>query len=419
MRWTTWKFVLRRYIPCLTAREVSDHTTFVLATQVAINVHQERKMLNQSLYQSLKTFPGGVKVIKEGEEASLYIDSYDILGTRCRVDHNRPSGEEYVVRCPFCGDSSHHLYISYLSLSCPIVDGHRMSPMPLMAKCFRRDCIKDPSNRQQLIKAISSGLDSLDSPTIRPSDVGDEDQGIDKNLSNEATLQGILTWAPDFHLCASTTMPEVVADYLDERRVSKRDMETFALGWGTVSNPYTGTPVNRGEPHVLIPVVVGGKLVGIQARRVLTGAIPKERRYWMHPGMRKSSCLLNIDNANRIGLAVVCEGAFDAISVGKVGVCTFGSSISPMQRQMLSSVRDAVIWLPDMDENDRCKTLATAEREVAIWNNNLNFPKGAHVVKLSKKDAGSMTRNEVWLEIIKQLPTKMVDYVASTILPQL
>ena len=125
--------------------------------------------------------------------------------------------------------------------------------------------------------------------------------------------------------------------------------------------------------------------------------------------------LFNLDHARDTGVAVVCEGVFDVASVGKPGVCLFGHTPSRVQMTMLSTFRQGVIWLPDTDLD--------CIKEAKVYADRLNlsgaFPLGAHVVKLPAKDAGEMTRADIWKEILNQVPQNMGEYLMEHVVPQL
>ena len=55
--------------------------------------------------------------------------------------------------------------------------------------------------------------------------------------------------------------------------------------------------------------------------------------------------------------------------------------------------------------------MGIAVKQVKQWNDQGVFPMGAHVVLLPKKDAGEMTRAEVWAAIVGQVPRSLQDYI--------
>jgi hypothetical protein len=82
---------------------------------------------------------------------------------------------------------------------------------------------------------------------------------------------------------------------------------------------------------------------------------------------------------------------------------------------MLSTFRQGVIWLPDTDLN--------CVKEAKVYADRLNlsgtFPLGAHVVTLPAKDAGEMTRAEIWKTILTQVPQTMAEYLYKSVVPKL
>ena len=82
---------------------------------------------------------------------------------------------------------------------------------------------------------------------------------------------------------------------------------------------------------------------------------------------------------------------------------------------MLSTFRQGVIWLPDTDLD--------CIKEAKVYADRLKlsgaFPLGAHVVELPAKDAGEMTRADIWKEILNQVPQNMGEYLMENVVPQL
>ena len=60
-----------------------------------------------------------------------------------------------------------------------------------------------------------------------------------------------------------------------------------------------------------------------------------------------------------------------------------------------------------------------ANKQVAEWNAAGVFPKGAHVVVLPAKDAGSMTRQAIWETIMQQVPQPMQECLLKEVVPKL
>ena len=111
--------------------------------------------------------------------------------------------------------------------------------------------------------------------------------------------------------------------------------------------------------------------------------------------------LFNIDMAKQLGLAVLCEGVFDAMKVGPAGVCMFGHKPSSRQKDMLGLMKEGVIILPDTDKHDDFDTVQEAHQLADELRR--SYGKLAAVVVLPAKDPGEMGRDMIWINIITQL----------------
>lgn len=369
-------------------------------------------MLNPFLFAALSSAFGHVQVENDGQQADIVPDTAH--GTAgWRLSETGSHGEQYRVDCPFCRDHGRHLYISYLSYARPVYHGVELCTGPLRAHCFRRNCCADPSNRDRLAGMIGSGMSMVGdgmqtSASVDMSQV--EDDSSSQALSSYPGLEGIRSWAPAFRWLADDP-PEQIVEYAEKRRLTPELAEQFKLGWGPVSSPRTGRPVNGGVPFILIPIEMNGRLVGMQARCPDCFLTEDGVRYWFHPGTRKRTLVYNIDRARDIGLAVVCEGVFDVFSVGSPGVCCFGHTLSSAQDGILSTVSRCVILLPDTDEHADFDTVQEARTQAAEWNAAERYPLGAHVVVLPAKDAGEMRCEEVWKTIVRQVPPEVREFI--------
>lgn len=377
-------------------------------------------MLNKLLYDTLLKIFGKVEIANEGQHANVTVDSTSICGWR--IEKGDDHGEQYRVQCPYCKDHSKHLYISYLSFARPVVKGTALAISPLRCKCFRRECMKNEHNRAHLNALIGNMQfamktnGSIDNFVImQESDYVAEDA---YKVSHEISLEGIKTWVPDFEPIGENTDPEVI-EYLAQRRVSVDDVDWLHIGSGPIKSPRTGKYLNNGTPWVIFPITQNGKLAGVQARCLPKYLSEKGIKYWFHPGCRKRTVIMNMDVARQLGVGVLSEGIFDMLSVGKPGICCFGHTPSTIQLNIIRQLNKGLIWLPDTDIRPDLNTIKIAEEQCAKFNAANVFELGAHVVTLPAKDAGDMTRTEVWTEIFRQTPEAMRNYLADRILPNL
>ena len=137
--------------------------------------------------------------------------------------------------------------------------------------------------------------------------------------------------------------------------------------------------------------------------------------------MRKSTVVYNLDRARQFGVGVVCEGVFDVFKVGGPGVCIFGKNLSTAQRNLLNTIGKGLILLPDTDKHKDFDTVADAQKMASEWNARNVFQYGVHVVVLPEKDAGAMSRGDVWTNIMAQLPqdSSMFHYVSKYVLSRI
>ena len=373
-------------------------------------------MLNQTLYECLLSMFGDVTVVNEGQQADITPDPRRV--GRWDIAKESDHGEQYAVDCPFCGDDKKHLYISYLSFAVPVIDGVKMQMGKLRAQCFRHGCLRNKDNRDTLRRRIGLKMAAMspdgNSWTSISKGVDTSEPDNKLNVSSDLTVEGIQTWLPDYKPISEDT-PEEILLYLDSRRITWDDVQWLYMGWGPVLSPVSKHYLNDGHPWIIFPIINNGKLVGVQARCLPKYLKEDGIKYWTHPGCRKRTVLFNLDNARDTGVAVVCEGVFDVASVGKPGVCLFGHTPSKVQMTMLSTFRQGIIWLPDTDLD--------CIKEAKVYADRLKlsgaFPLGAHVVKLPAKDAGEMTRADIWKEILTQVSQPMAEYLYNDVIPQL
>lgn len=356
----------------------------------------------------------------EGVRASIRPDP---SGTGAwQIEKGDEHGEQYRINCPFCKDHKKHLYISYLSYAQPVIGGVPLRIGHLRAQCFRKGCLNNADNRHflegQIGRAMALTGDGMQTCYILNCDDTDDETAPKLKVSHEPTIEGLRTWVEDWQQVDDKTDP-VILDYLASRRVTMADVEWLGIGWGPIKSTRTGEYINNGHPWVLFPIVNNGKLLGVQARcpehYLREGGI----KYWFHPGCRKRTVLMNLDIARRLGVGVICEGVFDVLSIGKPAVCCFGHTPSVAQERILSGFDHGLIWLPDTDVKPDLNAIKIAQKYVNKWNETNRFDKGAHVVVLPAKDAGELTRQEVWETIIAQVDKPMQDYLLQKVIPVL
>lgn len=121
------------------------------------------------------------------------------------------------------------------------------------------------------------------------------------------------------------------------------------------------------------------------------GSYDRPPKYFTAPGFDKGEYLYNVVNARRFSYVVVCEGVFDAMSVGPCAVALLGKSATAHQLDMLKAYWKEVILLLDP---------GSADADIAYISGELSSTVYTVVVKLQGyKDAGDCPRPELWRQI--------------------
>lgn len=378
-------------------------------------------MLNEPLYRKLKSLFREVEIHQEGVPAAIEPTSGVSLRP-WKFRQGETSGEQYRVSCPFCGDTKKHLYINHLSLSSVVLNGESMGKCGVIASCFRRKCLQDASARAALSEMLA-GTEEAEITAVL-----DNTQYMPKyETTSEQSTDGIRSWYPEYTPIEECTDQEVLDYLFTERGVSPELAVKFKLGYGPAKSLRTGKYYAGGKPFIMLPTIEPQGLTGVQIRALpkYQGDMPK---YLFHPNCRRNMMLYNHEQASQYRIAVITEGAFDALKVGPCAVSVFGHTPSKLQLSRLeTSFRiGGVIWLPDQEVKRNASGKidldppAIARKQCASWYSDNIFTWGAHVVDLPGKDAGEMSTAEVWLAIMQQIKhTTVLDYIQEHIIPTL
>ena len=115
-------------------------------------------------------------------------------------------------------------------------------------------------------------------------------------------------------------------------------------------------------------------------------------KYFTAPGFPKGQSLFNLDWASKSEVVVVCEGTFDAISVGRSGVAALGKGVTEYQARMLVNTPGWKLIILLLDPGD-------ADKEMSKLVQTLGTVIPVLQVQLKGyKDAGETPRNEIWLQ---------------------
>jgi hypothetical protein len=156
-----------------------------------------------------------------------------------------------------------------------------------------------------------------------------------RNLPTEA--KEIRELATFYSIGDFAQVPQELNDAVDYV-VRQRKINTFKYQF--FWTPETEHNLNR---RIIIPYYYKKEIVGYTARTFVDVVKPK---YWSsHP----ADFVFNIDNQKPDWkFVIVCEGAFDAMSID--GVSVSGAEISDIQADQIDSLQREVILLPDFDK---------------------------------------------------------------------
>lgn len=276
------------------------------------------RALCPELYGILMQLFGDVLISSEGEH--MYTQ-----GTRVRNGRLEPiivyAGEYYRVRCPFCRDQRHRLWINYQYGQI----GPDGRPMFYLAHCYNENCLARPGNTSQLADRIYGFRN-----------VNARGQAMALAMP-EGEPEGPLTEAP--WPGATTAIHDLPAGHpavqyiVGQRRFTLQTLDQYSIRFCHAASPDYRTAQDR----LIFPINMGQKLVGWQGRYVgdidwkATG-IPK---YYSLPRMKKGQMLFNLDRAQFSPFVVVVEGPTDVLALGDIAVATLGKGVSYRQRQLL------------------------------------------------------------------------------------
>jgi len=347
--------------------------------------------LNLRLYADLNRTIGGVRRISnEGEPMSaVYVPGSD---GRPRLTPSSP-GEYYVVVCPYCHDTSGHLYVNH---RWGVRDPKNGTRNLWLAKCFLSDCLSSWDNRKDLWDRLEDYALAATSGVVRL----------------DAVVQAASALVPynlphDFRLLTDLSLRHDARQYVNERDFDHRELVRL-WGIGFSANEYTEVPgrlvipllANLGE-HT--PSSLGDEdawtVVGYQGR-VLGEVGPKQPKY-LTTHTQKSRLLYGL---NRIPSSddpvVVVEGPTDVWRVGPGTVALLGKDISDAQCKLIRSVlpgRD-VVFVLDPEASAEARKAADKLRGILDRDLTGEGPRGRVVVAQlpDERDPAECPREEIW-----------------------
>lgn len=322
-------------------------------------------MLNRWLHDRLEDLFGRVRISNE--------NVHHVLNDEGRIHR---SGENYHVCCPFCGDTRYRLSLPYTCGAKMRMRDERETTFARMAHCFNEThCMEDKAKKRDLFAAIFD----REPPLL-----------FRRNSGSSAPRREVIYPSNLLRLTSLSPDHEAVR-YIMGRGFGPEQLEQFGCSYC----PEDPDPLMA--RRIFIPVLdPGGDRIGGQCRATFDPVGKFPPKYYTLPGTPLGSTLFGISWADE-DLIIVTEGVFDAMRLGRYGVCTFGSRISQQQQSLLKT-RPAVIFAfdPGLKEADSrayesyLEVIDDLRSEVDIVRE-LQLPDG--------EDPASMNEEELWQKI--------------------
>lgn len=289
------------------------------------------------------------------------------------------------VLCPFCGDSSGHLYI-LLSAGLPYCQRCKYSPKSPIR--FISDLESIPIGKViEWVDEDGWGADSRKSVSEIVDELfycDEEDIFEYVNIGLEESFVSVLEMTG---ISIVDSRVGEALQYLYSREVTDDDIIKFDIRFA-YAGKYSG--------RIIVPCRYEGDVVSFVARDISGNS---DRKYLNPLGNKQSDFLFNRDSVES-ECVVVVEGVFDAIKISSVCpvVASFGKSLSARQMMLLNEFRE-VIFYWDMD----------AYPQAELYADKLS-PACRTVLHPDTKDAGDRTPNESLELIGAAVPFSGVDY---------
>lgn len=280
------------------------------------------EVLNPLLYRRLKKSFGVVK-ISNRKQNFIAKKARDILTDEPRLEYLH-TGEYYQVCCPYCSDQKYRLWINHMY-------GHKDSwgrRMSFLAVCYNdKACMNAYDNRQDLWERLSAMDDDLEVSRIMP---GDETPPEER----------VIDWPGPCLPMTKLKAGNKALDYIETRGFTAEYLtKNFDVRLCLSSHYFLC------RDRLIIPVFYKGEMRGWQARYV--GELPwkhKEKKkglppkYFTYPGMPRSTLIYNFDVAKQYQTGIIMEGPIDVWAFGRMGMCTFGSTMTTWQRKRFLAI---------------------------------------------------------------------------------
>ena len=304
-------------------------------------------VLNPTLYSLLERRfgAGNVKVIAGGEAMLHHTELRPAMGRKSLVptmvvDH---PGEEYMVNCPFCGDTRQRLSINHRYGT----KGTDEKPMSLrwLFRCYNEECQNDHGNRTALYEEVfvQQGQANADGIIIHEG----------KSLPEETEPKPIDPpgyVVPLDELKVEDPNHKAIV-YLEKRHFDAGYLaKQYAVGY-CADSKYA-----LAKDRIIVPLLHQGQWFGWQARYIgddyKARGVPK---YWTAPGTKRSKLMYNYELAIKHQTVVIVEGPSDVWGFGPQAMGCWGKSMSGYNRnKLINDLREdgTVVILLDPKQDD-------------------------------------------------------------------
>lgn len=278
--------------------------------------------------------------------------------------HNTSKGYQHSFKCPFCNDSKERLFINFDN-----------------KKFWCHNC----STGGTLVTFLSqlTHIPYKDALVVFRLNVGYE-KPLPEELEDEIRSR-LLNAPPAYqeryiHPLPKGFIPMVRAhgkagkeakQYIRRRGISDKICLQDNIGYVAVKGHY--------QNRIITPDYEDGNLIYWQARtwedtptnpvykkyfrKIINPSLSKEQIQQGVISIDKSDVISNIDHILKTGVAVICEGRYDAYAIGNVGGCTYGKILSDTQLMKLVSNKDKIDIIMVMYDGDAFEyTLRAADR---------------------------------------------------------
>jgi hypothetical protein len=313
------------------------------------------EVLNTSLYRALCRHFGeeAVTVSAEGQKIDWVVrnDAMQAQSQRKPRREVRNSGEEYVVRCPFCKDHRQRLWINHLWGHTDPATGQRNL---WLAQCWNEQCLSEYANQQKLFHWIYvQGGANSGSRIV-------EGKKPESRKLGEVAPAGTLTKLSDL---VKHTPNHHALTYLQDRYFDPLKLERlYGIRYCSESR------YMHAQDRLYAPIRKDGKLVGwqcryigddVQGRSFNEMGIPK---YYTCPAMPRKLIAYNMERAMLHPTIVVVEGVTDVWNVGPMCMGLLSNKMAlPLMRYIARTMKKrwgseaAIVVMLDPEWDDRAR----------------------------------------------------------------